>query len=224
VMGKGITRFHAVYWPAFLLSAGLELPKKLFVHEYVTLNGQKMSKTTGNILDPIPLIEKYGADALRYYLLAKISPFTDGDFSEEKFKEIYNADLANGLGNLVARVAKLCEQTEISFSLISREKPNRLFEDVRTELENYRFNSALSLIWGTVKGLDVYINRERPWKANLSEKNKILSNIVIGSTSFNSILDIAECLKPFLPETAKKIEEQFRGPKITSTKPLFPRI
>jgi methionyl-tRNA synthetase len=110
VIGKGIIRFHAVYWPAILLSAGLKLPKQLFVHEYFTVNGQKMSKTLGNVYYPLPLLEKYGADPLRYYCLAKISPFQDGDFSEEKFKESYNADLANGLGNLVSRVAKLCEK------------------------------------------------------------------------------------------------------------------
>src|SRR3989344_1445248 len=104
VIGKGITRFHAVYWPAFLLSAKLKLPKSIFVHGYFTINGQKMSKTLGNVINPADLIEKNGADALRYYLLAKFQPFTDGDFSEQKLKDVYNADLANGLGNLVARV------------------------------------------------------------------------------------------------------------------------
>ncbi len=106
VIGKGITRFHAVYWPAFLLSAGLELPKKIFVHEYFTVNGQKMSKSLGNVIDPLLLVEKYSVDPLRYYFLSKFSPFNDGDFSEEEFKKTYNADLANGIGNLVARVAK----------------------------------------------------------------------------------------------------------------------
>ena len=107
VIGKGIIRFHAVYWPAFLLSAGLKLPKKIFVHGYYTVNGQKMSKTLGNVYDPVPLLEKYGADPLRYYFLAKTPPFTDGDFSEEKFVEAYNSDLANGLGNTVSRIVGL---------------------------------------------------------------------------------------------------------------------
>ena len=102
VIGKGISRFHAVYWPAFLLSAGLPTPKALFVHGYFTVNGQKMSKTLGNVIDPTELINKYGADPLRYYFLREIPPAADGDFSERRFKELYNADLANGLGNLVA--------------------------------------------------------------------------------------------------------------------------
>ena len=224
VIGKGILRFHAIYWPAFLLSAGLKLPKTIFVHEYITVNGQKMSKTLGNVLDPLPLIEKCGADALRYYLLAKISPFSDGDFSEEKFKEAYNADLANGLGNLVARVAKLCEQKNVNLDRVRENHVNGLLEEIKTPLEQFKFNDALDLIWGHIRSLDQYINRERPWKKDLSESNQILSNIVVGTESLIALKDIAEALKIFLPETAEKIEDQFKCPKIKSEKPLFPRI
>lgn len=224
VIGKGILRFHAIYWPAFLLSAGLKLLKKIFVHEYIIVDGQKMSKTVGNVLDPIPLIEKYGADALRYYLLAKISPFSDGDFSEEKFKETYNADLANGLGNLVARVSKLCEQNNVNFNQAKEDHANGLLKEIKAPLEQFKFNEALGLIWGSIKGLDQYINRERPWKKNLTEANQILSNIVIGTGSLIALRDIAETLKIFLPETAEQIKSQFKGPKIKSQKPLFPRI
>ncbi|MDO8741561.1 MAG: methionine--tRNA ligase, partial [Candidatus Roizmanbacteria bacterium] len=100
VIGKGIIRFHTIYWPAFLLSAGLPLPKAVFAHGYLTVNGQKMSKTIGNIVDPLEIISKYGVDALRYYLLREIPPFDDGDFSYRRLDEIYNSDLANELGNL----------------------------------------------------------------------------------------------------------------------------
>ncbi len=110
VIGKGIIKFHAVYWPAFLLSAGLKLPKTLFVHGYFTVEGQKMSKTIGNVIDPFELIKKYGVDVLRYYFLREIPSTADGDFSERRLAEIYNSDLANGLGNLVSRVAKLAEK------------------------------------------------------------------------------------------------------------------
>src|SRR3989339_1373726 len=144
VIGKGIIRFHAVYWPAFLMSAGLKLPKKIFVHGYYTVNGQKMSKTLGNVYDPMPLLEKYGADPLRYYMLAKTPPFTDGDFSEEKYIEIYNADLANGLGNLVARVAKLCERTSPHPSALSAQFPDK----IKSSLDGFRFDEALKTIWG----------------------------------------------------------------------------
>ena len=224
ILGKGILRFHAIYWAAFLLSAGLKLPKTLFVHEYITVGGQKMSKTVGNVLDPIPLIEKYGADALRYYLLAKISPFSDGDFSEEKFKEVYNADLANGLGNLVSRVAKLCEQNKFDLTEIEQNRPNRILEGINPLLKNFKLNEILGYIWGCITSLDQYINKERPWQKELTEANKILSNIIIGSEALSSLREIAEALRPFLPETAEKIENQFRGPKITSQPPLFPRI
>lgn len=224
VIGKGITRFHAVYWPAFLLSAGLELPKRIFVHEYFTVNGQKMSKTLGNVIDPIKLIEKYGADPLRYYFLAKFSPFNDGDFSEEEFRKTYNADLANGLGNLVARVAKLAETNKITFEKIDSEERNQLWDDIQPLVESFRFNEALSVIWGAISGIDSYIDRERPWQQSLSDANKTLSNIVIGSESLISLIKIAEALKPFLPETSEKIIEQFKGPTIKSEPPLFPRL
>lgn len=223
VIGKGILRFHAIYWPAFLLSAGLKLPKKLFVHEYITANGQKMSKTIGNVLDPIPLIEKYGADALRYYLLAKISPFSDGDFSEVKFKETYNADLANGLGNLVARVAKLCENSNYT-QMGSKEKTSSHLLDIEEysgAFAEFKFNDALSFVWTKITQLDKLINEEKPWelaKQNSPKLKTILSHAV------DQIQEIAALLEPFLPQTAEKIEKQFKGPKIKSEKPLFPRI
>lgn len=224
VIGKGIIRFHAVYWPAFLLSAKLSLPKSIFVHGYFTVNGQKMSKTLGNVIDPVEIIEKYGGDTLRYYFLAKSNPFTDGDFSEEKLKDVYNADLANGLGNLVARVAKLCETNNLDLVKLKQNRPNGLLEDIQPLIEKYRLNEAIERIWVSIKGLDSYLDRERPWEQSASEAKKILGIIVRGSESVTSLLEIAEVLEIFLPETAEKIEKQFRGPKIKSGVPLFPRL
>ncbi|MFA5932684.1 MAG: methionine--tRNA ligase [Microgenomates group bacterium] len=213
VVGKGITRFHAIYWPAFLLSAKLELPKELFVHEYITVNGQKMSKTVGNVLDPIPLIEKLGADALRYYCLAKISPFSDSDFSEDKFRETYNADLANGLGNLIARIAKLAEKIDFEVT-----KTTEIFDLVVTEkLKEFKFNEALSVIWQDIAALDKKINEVEPWKLEEAPLKEFISE---SSTKIHSI---ALSLKPFLPETSEKILKQFSG-KIKSGPSLFPRI
>lgn len=214
VIGKGILRFHAIYWPAFLLSAGLKLPKRLFVHEYFTVNGQKMSKTLGNVIDPVGLITKYGADPLRYYFLAKFSPFSDGDFSEDKFKEIYNADLANGLGNLVARIAKLAENSNFDF-------PNRISHletDIEKAMVNYEFNTALDFVWAAIRDLDKFVNEKKVWTLRGLGLQKSLNHLV------NSIRQISTNLKPFLPETADKIVEQFKGPKIKSAKPLFPRL
>ena len=223
VIGKGILRFHAIYWPAFLLSAGLKLPKKIFVHEYITVNGQKMSKTLGNVLSPIPLIEKYGADAIRYYLLSKISPFADGDFSEDKFRKVYNADLANGLGNLVARVAKLCETTQYHQMESSNKEYGHLIsiEEYSDALNKFRFNDALGLVWKKIAELDRFINDEKPWELLKTNDHRIKA---ILSHAVDQIQEIAILLEPFMPETAQKIEKQFQGPKIISQKPLFPRI
>lgn len=223
MIGKGILRFHSIYWPAFLLSAKLELPKSIFVHGYLTVDGQKMSKTLGNVVDPMEMIEKYGADAVRYYLLKEISSTGDGDFSETKLKEVYNADLANGLGNLVARVAKLCEKNNITYTNTAI-RENSLLNDITPFTDAFKFNEALALIWGAIRGLDQYLSKERPWKQNLNEANKTLSNIVVGTEGLTSLVEIIYCLKPFLPETAAKIEEQFKGPKIVAGQPLFPRI
>lgn len=211
VIGKGILRFHAIYWPAFLLSAKLKLPKAIFVHDYFTVDGQKMSKTLGNVIDPVELIEKYGADPIRYYFLAKFSPFNDGDFSEEKFREVYNADLANGLGNLVSRIARLSELNNLEI-----EQNKKKTYPPSDALNKYRFDEALSLIWDKIKQVDTKINEAKLWE-NTSEKLDVLKDCV------EKINNIAFELQPFLPETARKIQKQFSG-KIVSGTLLFPRL
>lgn len=221
VIGKGIIRFHAVYWPAFLLSAGLEPPKKLFVHEYITVDGQKMSKTLGNVYDPVPLLKKHGADPLRYFLLAKLSPFSDGDFSEEKFYEAYNADLANGLGNLVARIAKLCETNNCQVdprSLKPQLSHSLEIGGYVSHIENFEFNLALEEVWRDIKVLDVEIEHDRPWSLDKRTACNYLKKYI------GELKQISFALQPFLPETAEKILKQFRGPKIKAGKPLFPRV
>ncbi len=218
VIGKGILRFHGIYWPAFLLSAGLELPKKLFVHEYLTVEGQKMSKTLGNVYDPVPILERLGADPLRYYLLAKVSPFEDGDFSEEKLKNAYNADLANGLGNLIARIAALAERGEEQFPVTSLQFTDPEIEGVRKYLDEFRFDEAMKLIWSWIADVDRQINEKKPWTLQGQELETTLQPWV------NEAIKIGTALQPFLPETAEKILKQFAGPKIKSEAALFPRL
>jgi len=216
ILGKDNQRFHAIYWPAMLKSVGYDLPKTILVHDFLSLNGQKISKSQGNVVKPSELISKYGADALRYYLLAKFSPFSDGDFSETKLKDAYNGDLANGLGNLISRVAKLCENSGFEFSQTNTFK---LDDVVRENLANYRFDEALKNLFDRfVAGLDSSINKEEAWKL----EGQALKEFLTGAVSI--INNLAYNLKPFLPETADKIAKQFSGPKIYSQKGLFPRI
>lgn len=214
VVGKDIIRFHAIYWPAMLLSAGLPLPKELLVHGFITSGGRKMGKSTGNAIDPYEIIEKYGVEPLRYYLLAKIPTQDDGDFTLEDFETIYHADLANGLGNLVARVAKLCERVEKPFSA---EKP-KADHHIERAMEDLRPDLALERLWEHIKHTDQYLSTAAPWEKAGNEMHEILSPAIA------DIRLIAHHLEAFLPETASKIQEQFGGDNIKSEKPLFPRI
>lgn len=214
VIGKGILRFHAAYWPAILKSAGLELPKELFVHGYLTVDGQKMSKTLGNVVDPNMIVDKYGTDAVRYYLLREIPSYGDGNFSERRFVELYNADLANGLGNLVARVAKLC--TDLTFTT----KKLAVSSNIQEALEQFTFDRALEVIWDKIREHDRYINEKEPWKI---KDKKQLEDVLMKPV--NGLRQIGYDLQPFLPETAEKILTIFSGEKITAPNiALFPRI
>ncbi len=214
VIGKGIIRFHAIYWTAFLLSAGLRLPKRLFVHEYFTVDGQKMSKTIGNVYDPTPLVKERGADPLRYYCLAKISPFLDGDFSEVKLFDAYNSDLANSLGNTVQRVATLCERSGFSFK---QDDPPGFRSEVQAAMAVYRFDLALREIWKSISRVEKALERSQPWKL---EGKKLLSTL---TEMVAHLRQVGFELQPFLPESAERILEIFRGSTITAPKPLFPR-
>ncbi len=221
-IGKGITRFHAVYWPAMLLSAGLPLPTEEFVHGYITIEGKKISKSLGNVIDPFALAKKYGTDAVRYYLLKAIHPFQDGDFNIKHFEEVYNADLANGLGNLVQRVATLAQKAGLGS--FKNKKTDSCLE-IGVSIKLFEFHRALNLIWQYISDLDKYIDRKRPWEQTVSDHKKTLSKIIVATESSEGILSIAQLLKPFLPETAERIEKIFTAKKIQAPeKPLFPRV
>ncbi len=218
VAGKDNLRQQSAMWQAMLLSAGLPVSKQIFIHGFLTLDGQKISKSTGNTINPLELVDKYGTDAVRYYLLAKIHPWEDGDFSNEKFEVGYNADLANGLGNLVARVAKLAERASYQLSVVSYQSNKLDIEPIRAQLEKFRFDEAMKIIWGRISDLDRLIEEKKPWTLQLAELGEVLKPMV------EEILKIATLLLPFLPETAEKILKQFGEGKIKSEAPLFPRI
>jgi len=214
VAGKDNLRQQTAIWQAMLASAGLPFSKQIFIHGFITVNGQKISKSLGNTINPIEVAEKYGTDPLRYYLLSKINPYDDSDFTFEKFEETFNGELANGLGNLVARTAKLCENSGFAFPAVKVQ----VDEKIEKALNQYRFDEVLKIIWEEISQTDQFINEEEPWTLKGEELKKVLIHLV------DHLRSIAFNLKPFLPETSEKIEAQFKGPKIKSDKPLFPRL
>ncbi len=219
VVGKGIIRFHAVYWVAMLLSAGLKLPKKLFVHGYITIEGQKMSKSLGNVIDPNELAKKYGTDPVRYYLLRYIHPVQDSDFSIKKFEDAYTADLANGLGNLVSRVAGLIEQNNIKLRITNYELR---IKEIGKYVDKFSFDQALKFIWEKITELDVFVSHNEPWA--LAKQGKIRELTEVLQTSASGIFEVAQLLEVFLPETSKNIQEIFSQKQIKKGSPLFPRL
>jgi len=220
IVGKGVIRFHAVYWIAILLSAKISLPKEIFVHGYLTSGGQKMSKSLGNVIDPFELVKKYGTDAVRYFLLREIPPTEDGDFTYEKFEARYNSDLASGLGNLVARVLTLATKLKIKnekFKITNQNLKSIIDEtwkNYKKALDEFKFNEVLISTWELISFCDRYIEKERPWEK--SEKQQLTINNLLFT-----IDNIAQLLKPFLPETSEKVLEQLKTKKI---KILFPRL
>ncbi len=214
-VGKDIFKFHSLLWPAMLLSINLPLPKTIFVHGFITVGGQKMSKSLGNVIDPFELVKKYGTDPVRYFLLREIPPTEDGDFTYQKFEGRYNSDLASGLGNLVARVLTMAKKlkTTTQNSKLKKEIDNT-WKKYKKALEEFKFNEALIPIWELISFCDRYIEKERPWEEKENQEE------VIGNLLF-TISNIAEMLKPFLPETSEKIFKQL---KTKEAKPLFPRI
>jgi len=198
VIGKGINWFHSVIWPGILMSAGIKLPKKLLVHGYLNLGGKKMSKSLGNIIDPIDLVDKYGSDSVRYSLL-KASVFEDSDYSEEILIERNNNELANKLGNLISRVGALAEKYGIS------KTPNKLLKklklkEIEKQINNYELDKALNDIFGFIDVCNEYIQDKKPWE---TKNKKVLYELV------DSIKAIAILLWPFIPETSEKIAKDF---------------
>ena len=219
VVGKGIIRFHAVYWPAMLLSAGVDLPKKLFVHGYINIEGEKMSKSLGNVIDPLELVAKYGCDPVRYYLLRHIHPVLDSDFGIKKLEDAYTADLANGLGNLVSRVAGLIEQNSVKVSIKYQVSSIKFMDKY---IENFQFDQAMKFIWEKITKLDVYVSEKEPWALAKAGKTEELAKVL--NEASNGIFEVAKLLEPFLPDTAKKIQDVFEKEEIRKGSPLFPRL
>jgi len=215
VIGKGINRFHTIYWPAMLLSAGLKLPDTVFVHGYITIGGKKMSKSLGNAIDPMDIAARYGADALRYFLIREVPTFEDGDFTEEHFLETYNANLANGLGNLTARIMKLAEDY---LSEGTRPESRGFPDEYSKALAGSEIHAASDFVWSEIQKLDQKITETQPFK--LIKKDVEAGKKLIFELT-QELYSIARMLCPFMPGTSDKIKQAILDNKKPDV--LFPR-
>jgi len=198
VIGKGINWFHSVIWPALLMSAKIDLPKKLLVHGYISLGGKKMSKSLGNVIDPLELLNKYQTDSVRYSLL-KCSVFEDSDFSEEILIARHNNELANKFGNLISRVSTLAEKYGIQTTENKLAKKLKL-KEIEKFIENFELDKALNLIFEFIDSCNEYVQSKTPWE---TKDKKVLYELS------DSIRIISILLWPFMPETCEDIAKQF---------------
>lgn len=213
VIGKDINWFHSVIWPCELMSAGIELPKTVYIHGFINLNGEKLSKSAGIIIDPIKLIEEYGADAIRYYFAKEIPAGGDGSFTQELFVEKINSDLADVLGNLLQRTSVLIQKNfngaipkpgkfeSIDEKLIEE---SQMYDALNELMQKFEWSKAIDKVWGFLRNCNKYINDTEPWK--LKDNPGRLGTILYTLTECLRIASIY--ISPFLPETAEKISKQ----------------
>ena len=248
IVGKDILRFHGIFWPAFLMSANLSIPQKIFAHGWWTIEGEKMSKSLGNVIDPLHLIEKYGNDQIRYFLLREISFGEDGNFSEVNLINRLNNDLTNDLGNLVQRVLSMIIKYTDG-NVFKREKideddkdllnsPEDIFEKYTYLMDNFKFNQAIIIIWDIIRKANAYVDLKAPW--SLYKKNDKKTLYTVLNVLINTIFKVNILLQPILPFASKKIFRQLNveevqnfglinsevevGSKINKPEGVFPRI
>lgn len=220
LVGKDIIRFHCVIWPALLDAVGLPWPKKVFAHGFFTIDGQKISKSLGNVIDPNDLVAKYGSDAVRYFLLREIPFGQDGDFSEGKLQARYEGDLANGLGNLFSRLTTLIAQN-LEGQIPDILKSPKDLDDTDQLVSELRFHEALERIWEEVAWANKYIDETKPWQLAKNDE-KLFKEVIANLVAL--LYEIAKKLSPFMPETAEKIRAGLAAEKVIKAQPLFPRL
>jgi len=211
LMAKDILKFHALIWPVMLLALKLPLPKLVFAHGFFTINGQKMSKTVGNVIDPEELVSKYGSDATRYLLLSQFGFGTDGDFSKERLDKLYNAALANEFGNLVSRVLAMTEKYfEGKMPKFNAENDKYFVFDLKTDWERYdffmtnlKFEEALNVIWENIRAANAYIDKEKPWEMAVGAGKEDLAKVIYNLLEI--LRQSAIMILPFMPQTCDKI-------------------
>jgi len=207
LLAKDIIKFHCALWPAMLMSAGLPLPEHIFVHGFFTIDGQKMSKSLGNIIDPIEMAEKYGNDAIRYFLFREIPFGGDGDFSESRLVARYDNELANEFGNLVNRVLAMTEKYTDG---VVPEKADGFLAGAwpayHLALEENRLSDALDIIWNLIRQANQFVEQQQPWQLAKLEEKKMLNDTLY--VLLETLRHIAWMIYPFMPETAEKLFAQ----------------
>jgi methionyl-tRNA synthetase len=245
LVGKDIIKFHCALWPAMLLSAGLPLPKQVFAHGFFTIDGQKMSKSLGNVVDPLDITKKYSIDVLRYFLFREIPFGGDGDFSEDRLVDRYNTDLANELGNLVNRVLTMAEKyTNGIVPAVADGFLAGAWPSYHLALQENRISDTLDVVWGLIRQANQFIDQQQPWQLAKLEEKKMLEDTLY--VLLETLRHIAWMLYPFMPATAEKMFVQLGlelpkefgksfesawvwgelrpGHKIAKGEPLFPRL
>ena len=224
VAGKDNLRQQSAMWQAMLMSAGLPTSRQIIIHGFIiTESGDKISKSAGNIVDPLYYVKEYGTDAVRYYLCRHVHPFEDTSFSADKFKEAYNANLANGLGNLVSRIMKMYIDYEVEadfgkFKNVWELDPDSELKEYKNYFEKFEFNKALDIVWSEIGKLDAKITETQPFKLIKTDKKK--AKEITAELVFD-LYKIAKLLKPVMPDTADKIIKIIETKKISE--PLFLR-
>ncbi len=227
VIGKDIIRFHAAIWPAMLLALDIPLPKKLLVHGFVNVAGAKMSKTVGNVVDPMEVIEGYGQDAFRYYFSRHIPTLDDGDFTWERFENAYNNELANELGNLASRVGSMVTryQAGVVGDALQAEHDASAYHEA---MEANEYNRAMDEVWAMVRSLNQYIEEVKPWVVAKARETDSEAEAHLGEIlayCVGTLHQVAVLLWPFMPTTSKAISDMFAGGVVHEAGGvLFPKI
>lgn len=222
LVGKEINWFHTVIWPAMLMSLGIRLPKKVFAHGWWTVDGEKMSKSRGNVVDPNVLAEKYGKDAVRYFLLREVPFGADGDFREEALVARINSDMADDIGNLLSRTLAMAEKY-FEGKIPKAEKPAKILKGasdivfgIDEKMNSLEFSEALQIIWGFAKTCNKYITEVQPWEMYKNKKEAELASVIY--SLLESIRIIAVLINPFMPSKSEEILKQLNVPPEFSLK------
>lgn len=222
--GKDNLRQQSAMWQAMLMSAGLPVSKQIVINGFIISGGQKMSKSIGNVISPTDLIESYGAEALRYFIARELHPFEDSDMTEDRFKESYNANLANGLGNAFSRITKMAQSYNVDYGTLAEEKTILekvdLKKNYHSAFESFEINKAADYVWSKISALDKYIDENQPFKKIKTDEEQAKKDIVY---LVHGLWEVAVLLEPIMPESSKKIKDVIKN-RQSPEKPLFIRV